>query len=448
MSSMELRQYLDLYDAHREAICRHSAPALNAQREAAAERLRGLTLPRKGSEHYETTSLAEMLAPDYGVNINRVALEVNPAESFKCGVPRLSTSLFLMVNDRFALTPTSLNGLPDGLTIGSLAALSERHPEMVAPYYGRLASLCNPVAALNTLLAQDGLLVHVARGVKVEKPLQLVSILSSATEMMAVRRILVVLEEGAEVKILGCDHTHGSGVRMMNLQTVEIFAGRGSRLDFSVLEESDPLTTRLSALYLEQQEDSDVTINGITLFNGSTRNEYHSVFRGAGSKLYLGGMGIVDKSRHLDTYSYVEHAVGGCDTEELFKYVLDEEATGCFEGMIKVDEGAEKTEARQSNRNLVGSAKARMYSKPQLEIYNDDVKCSHGSATGSLDEMQLFYMRTRGLSEGEARLLLKQAFLQDVIGKVRIPVLRDRLAHLVERRIQGYDETCSRCADL
>ena len=194
MSSMELRQYLDLYDAHREAICRHSAPALNAQREAAAERLRGLTLPRKGSEHYETTSLAEMLAPDYGVNINRVALEVNPAESFKCGVPRLSTSLFLMVNDRFALTPTSLNGLPDGLTIGSLAALSERHPEMVAPYYGRLASLCNPVAALNTLLAQDGLLVHVARGVKVEKPLQLVSILSSATEMMAVRRILVGLE--------------------------------------------------------------------------------------------------------------------------------------------------------------------------------------------------------------------------------------------------------------
>lgn len=441
-----VRQYTDLYDAHREAVCRHCAPALNRLRDEAAEALRAAELPKAGSENYEITSLAQLLQPDYGVNINRVALEVNPAASFRCGVPRLSTSLFMLVNDRFAMTPTSFNGLPKGLTVGSLNTVAAQNPAMTDGFYGALADLQNPIVALNTMLAQDGLIIHVAKGVKVAKPLQLVNILQSAVPMMAVRRLLIILEEDAEVTLLSCDHTQNPDIAMLNLQTIEIFAGENARLEFYDLEESTRLTTRLSSLYLRQERGSNVVINGITLFNGTTRNEYHTRYAGEHASLTLCGMGIEDKTRHLDTYSFVDHATGYCHTDELFKYVLDDEARGAFTGLVKVEEGAVKTEAYQSNRNIVGSDSARMMSKPQLEIYNDDVKCSHGTAIGRLDEMQLFYMRTRGIEEKDARLLLKQAFLNDVIDKVRLPQLRERLTHLVERRFTGEEASCASCA--
>lgn len=443
-----LKQYTDLYDANREALCRHCEPAINAGREAAAEVLRRCTLPRKGSENYEVTSLAELLAPDYGVNINRVDLGVNPAASFKCGVPRLSTALFLTVNDRFALTPTSMNGLPDGLTVGSLNAEAKKHPEMVGEYLGKLADLNNPIVALDTLLMQDGILIHVAKGVKVKKPLQIVNILQSATPLMTVRRMLIVMEEDSELTLLSCDHSQSHDVALMNLQTVEIFAGTHSHLEIYDLEESSESTTRLSSLYLRQEADSEVLIDGITLYNGRTRNEYHTSFNGAHASLRLYGMAIADADRQVDTYSNVEHAVGRCDTDELFKYILEDRALGAFTGLVKVDEGAVGTEAYQANRNIVGSDEARMFSKPQLEIYNDDVKCSHGTAIGRLDEMQLFYMRTRGLSEAEAKLLLKQAFLSDVIAKVRLEQLRDRLVHLVENRISGGCASCATCPGM
>ena len=443
-----LKQYTDLYDDNREALCRHCEPAINAGREAAAEVLRRCTLPRKDSENYEVTSLAELLAPDYGVNINRVDLGVNPAASFKCGVPRLSTALFLTVNDRFALTPTSMNGLPDGLTFGSLNAEAKKHPEMVGEYLGKLADLNNPIVALDTLLMQDGILIHVAKGVKVKKPLQIVNILQSATPLMTVRRMLIVMEEDSELTLLSCDHSQSHDVALMNLQTVEIFAGSHSHLEIYDLEESSESTTRLSSLYLRQEADSEVLIDGITLYNGRTRNEYHTSFNGAHASLRLYGMAIADADRQVDTYSNVEHAVGRCDTDELFKYILEDRALGAFTGLVKVDEGAVGTEAYQANRNIVGSDEARMFSKPQLEIYNDDVKCSHGTAIGRLDEMQLFYMRTRGLSEAEAKLLLKQAFLSDVIAKVRLEQLRDRLVHLVENRISGGCASCATCPGL
>lgn len=156
-------------------------------------------------------------------------------------------------------------------------------------------------------------------------------------------------------------------------------------------------------------------------------------------------MDIGDEKRHLSTYSRIEHAVPRCHSDELFKYSVDDEAYADFIGRIYVAEGAEKTEAYQSNRSLVCSDTAKVSSRPQLEIYNDDVKCSHGSATGQLDPMQLFYMRTRGLSEETARLLLRQAFMADVIDAVAIDSLRDRLHLLVEKRFAGVASACASC---
>lgn len=440
-----LKQYIDLYREHADLIDLNSAEMLNGRREEAFRILEGMKLPEKGSENYETTSLPDILSPDYGVNIARVNIDVNPAASFHCGVPNLSTSLFMLVNDIYAETPRSREGLPEGIEAGSLRKFAEQHPEIIERYYGRIADIHNPIVALDTLLAQDGIAIWVKRGVNVEKPLQLVNILQSGMPLMAVRRVLIIAEEDAKVKILSCDHTQNPDVDFLALNTIEIFAGRNSQVDLYDLEESTERTSRLSALYLRQEEGSNVLIDGITLYNGTTRNEYHTSFIGEYASLKLYGMGIEDRKRHLDNYSRIEHAKGSCTTDELFKYVVDDEATGAFAGLVLVRPGADKTEAYQSNRNIVGSDTARMYSKPQLEIYNDDVKCSHGTATGQLDEMQVFYMRTRGIPEATAKLLLKQAFMADVIDGVRLEGLQERLHMLVERRFAGGESSCASC---
>lgn len=441
-----INQYIELFNQNRDLVCSNSAHPLNALRQEALESLLRNPLPAKGSENYEVTDLETLLSPDFGINLARVPMDVNPGESFHCGVPNFSPALFFTVNDLWREAESAREVLPDGVEVCSLRRMAETNPELVEKFYGKAADIDNPVVALDSLLVQDGFCLHVKKGVRLERPLQLVNILSAGIPLMAVRRMLIIIEEDAEAKLLVCDHTQNDALPMLSLQTVEIFTARNSAFSLYDLEESSEKTSRLSSLYLHQEENSHVTIGSFTLFNGFTRNEYFSRFGGKHSSVKLYGMGIEDRSRCLDTYSYVDHAVGDCDTDELFKYVVDDEAVGAFAGRILVREGSAKTNAYQANRNLVGSDKARMYSKPQLEIYNDDVKCSHGTAIGQLDATQIFYMRSRGLSEETARLLLKQAFMADVIECVNIPAVKDRLHMLIERRFAGASVSCSDCS--
>lgn len=441
-----INQYLDLWRANMALMESKSAEPLNSMRGRAADSLSVNSLPTIKSENYKHTDLEALLSPDFGVNIARVPFRINPAETFRCDVPQLSTSLFLVVNDSFAETAGCREKLPEGVEVVSLADYSRENPEFVSRYYGSIADINNPVVALNTLLCQDGVVVRVHKGVKVEQTIQLVNIFNSTMPLLSARRLLIVMEEDSEAKMLVCDHTQTGGVDFCGVQVVEIYAGRGSKFDFYDLEESTETTTRLSALYLRQEEGSEVLLDAMTLYNGVTRNEFYADFAGRHARLRMLGMGIADKSRRLDTYSRIAHNVPDCNTDELFKYVVEDEAMGSFAGLIHVAEGASKTEAYQSNRNLVGSADARMHSKPQLEIYNDDVKCSHGTAIGQLDEKQLFYMMTRGLTEADARLMLKQAFMSDVIDGVSLSPLRDRLKLMVERRFAGEQSACGSCS--
>lgn len=440
-----LDQYIELGEKHAALIDANGARPLNDLRPEALGLLKEMRLPKEGADNYENCDLEGLLAPDYGINLARVSIDVNPQATFHCDVPMLSTSLFMMFNDTFVATDKAYEGLPEGVEIGSLRKFGLDYPEKVAEYYGKVADMHNPLVALNTLFAQDGLYLRVRKGVKLEKPLQLVNILENGAPLMAVRRLLIVMEEDSKATLLVCDHTQNPDVGLMSLETVEIFAGKNSTFDYYDLEESTEKTSRLCALYLRQEGGSDVNIDGLTLFNGTTRNEYHTVFKGENASLHLYGMGIEDASRKVSTYSRIDHSAPRCNSDELFKFTLDDEARGAFTGRIYVAPGSVGTEAYQANRNLVGSDDARMESRPELEIYNDDVKCSHGCAVGRLDDMQLFYMRTRGIDESTARLLLKQAFMADIIDRIRVEALRDRLRIMTERRFAGEKSACASC---
>lgn len=439
------QQYIDLFAQCEDLVCRESSGVMNAPRAAALADFERLGFPSSRAEDYRYTDVSRSFAPDYGMNLKRVKIPVNPQDVFHCDVPNLSTSLYFVVNDSFYHQALPKAHLPEGVYVGSLKDFSNERPEVVSRYYGKLAtSSKNGIVALNTMFAQDGFVVYVPQGVAVERPIQLVNIFRSDVDLMASRRILVIMEPRSEAKLLVCDHSIDT-VRFLANQVIEVFVGEGASFDYYDLEESSDTTTRFSSLFVKQEAGSNVVINGITLTNGLTRNDYQVELLGERAETTLCGMSILDKEQHVDTYTHITHAVPRCKSYELFKNVLNDQAVGAFSGRILVKEGADKTEAYQSNRNLCATREARMYSKPQLEIYADDVKCSHGMTTGQLDEEAIFYMRSRGISLDEARMLLSVAFTSDVIDYVRVEALRDRLHRLVEKRFRGELAKCAGC---
>ncbi|WP_455497735.1 Fe-S cluster assembly protein SufD [Coprobacter sp.] len=439
------KQYIELYEQYHSLIDSHAAPVLNALREKAMSDFRLKGLPSPENEEYKQTDIPALFAPDYGLNLNRVEIPVNPYDVFRCDVPNLSTSLYFVVNDSFYTKETPRTKLPEGVLIGSLNEMARSHPDLVKSYYGQQASTDKDgTVALNTAFAQDGFFLYVPKGVILEKPIQLVNILHGDVDFMVNRRLLIIIEEGAQARLLVCDHTMDKS-SFLSSQVTEIYVGDNAVFDYYDIEESSLNTQRITSTFVKQGERSNVLVNGITLHNGITRNNYRMTFAGEYGEAHLCGMAIADKKQSVDNHTFIDHAVPNCTSNELFKYVLNDSSIGSFSGRILVQEGAQKTSAYQTNRNLCATKEAHMYTKPQLEIYADDVKCSHGATIGQLDDNALFYLRSRGIPEAEARMLLMFAFTNDVIENVRLDALKDRLRQLVEKRFRGELDKCAGC---
>ena len=439
------KQYIDLYRECRQQICDHSADALNAVRDAAFADFERMGFPSRKVERYKYTTIDSLFEPNYGLNINRIEVPVDPYKAFKCDVPNLSTSLYFIVNDQFRSALQPKENLPEGVVVTSLAEYAKENPEFVAKHYAQLAKTNeDAITALNTMLAQDGLLVYVKKNVIVDKTVQVINILRSNVALMVNRRVLIVMEEGASAKFLFCDHA-ADDLQFLTTQVIEAYVGANASLDLYCMEETHYKNTRVSNVYVEQQRDSRFNHNVITLHNGVTRNRLDVQLKGEGAECWCNGCVIADKTQHVDNNTLIDHQVSHCTSHELYKYVLDDKSTGAFAGRVLVHHGAQKTISEEVNQNLCATKQARMYTQPMLEIYADDVKCSHGSTVGQLNDAALFYMRQRGISEKEAKLLLEFAFINEVIDKIQLEPLRDRLHYLVEKRFRGELSKCEGC---
>ena len=461
-------QYIDLFRECSEMICENSAEAMNAVREAAFEDFQRLGLPTKKVERYRYTDIPKIFAPDYGLNLKRLRIPVDPYEAFRCDVPNLSTSLYFVVNDMFYDEEKPRSLLPEGVVVDSLRKFSDEHPEIVSKYYGKIAKN-DGITALNTMLAQDGLVVYVPKGVKVEKTVQIINILSlpltpskkrgnnlegetpppsgggrEGASLMLNRRVLVIVENEAQIRLLFCDHA-ADDRDFLTTQVVEAFVGDDASLELYCLEETHYKNARVSNVYIEQQKNSTVKHNVITLHNGTTRNQTDVSLLGEGAECGLYGCVIADKQQHVDNNTLIAHHVAECKSTELYKYVLDDQSVGAFAGRVLVEHGAQKTESQMRNQNLCATREARMFTQPMLEIYADDVKCAHGSTVGQLNDAAVFYMQQRGISLEQARLLLEIAFINEVIDQIELVPLRDRLHYLVEKRFRGELSKCVGC---
>ena len=438
-------QYINLYTAQAAAIKSHSSAPMNAIRDKAFGDFKNQSFPTRKVERYKYSDMQQLFEPDYGLNINRLDIPVDPYQAFKCDVPNLSTLLYFVVNDAFYTKALPKGNLPEGVVIGSLSQVATEKPELVSKYYGKLAKTNeDAVTALNTMLAQDGLFVYVPKNVKVDRTIQVINILRSDVDLMVNRRVLIVLEEGAEAKFLFCDHAVDDR-NFLSTQVIEAFVDENASLELNCLEETHYKNARVSNVYVDQQRSSRVNHNVITLHNGFTRNMLNLVFKGEGAECNCNGCVIADKSQHVDNNILIDHQVPHCDSNILYKYVLNDKSVGAFAGRVLVRKDAQKTTSQQTNQNLCTTKEARMYTQPMLEIYADDVKCNHGSTVGQLNDAALFYMQQRGVSVEEAKLLLEFAFINEVIDKMELEPLRDRLHHLVELRFRGQLNKCEGC---
>ncbi len=433
------QQYIELYEQARGMIFQHSSEVMNAMRDAAFEQFRSLGFPNRKVERYKYTDMQALFAPDYGLNLNRLEIPVNPYDAFRCDVPNLSTMLYFVVNDAFYSKVLPKGNIPVGVVIGSLKELA------TSQYYHRLASKDeDAVTSLNTMLAQDGLYVYVPKGVVLDRAIQIINILRSDVDLMVNRRVLIIVEEGAEAKFLFCDHA-ADDRKFLATQVIEVYVGKNAKLDLYCLEETHAKNVRISNVYIDQQANSRVNHNVITLHNGVTRNKLNLELNGEGAECYCNGCVIADKQQHVDNNTLITHYVPHCTSKELYKYVLNDEAVGSFAGKVYVAKDAQKTASQMTNQNLCATKQARMYTQPMLEIYADDVKCAHGSTVGQLNDAAMFYMQQRGISRKEAQLLLQFAFINEVIDQMELEPLRDRLHYLVEKRFRGELSKCEGC---
>lgn len=405
---------------------KQSCNALNAQRDEAMSIFSRQGFPTKKVERYRYTDVAEAFAPNYGMSLTPYEIRnveyVYPAKQAPIDI----TPYY----NKIAMEP-NLGNVCDS--------------NVISPEYDSLT-------ALNTALAHDALVIYVPKGQKANAPIRIENILSGNQDTMVVRRVLIIMEECAEATIFFVDHTTPSpsqggenrAPQYITSQVIECFCKDGSRLDMYELEETSENCNRFSNLYVKMGRDCTVRHNNITLNNGLTRNGIDVVMAGEGSEVTLNGAVIADRSQHVDNSTLIDHRVSNCTSNELYKCVLDDKARCAFAGRILVREGAQQTYSQETNNNMVASDDARMYTQPMLEIYADDVKCSHGSTVGVMDDAAIFYMGQRGIPETVARTLLKNAFISQVVDEMKWESFRDRLHILVDKRL-SKEERCGTC---
>ena len=439
------KQYIDLYNETQGMIKQHSCDVLNKVRDKAFEDFKRQGFPTKKMERYKYTDISKLFAPNYGLNLQRLKMPINPYEEFKCDVPDLNTSLYFVVNDQFYTDQLPKPQLNDGIVVDSFLNALKTHSEIITKHYAKLADTAkDALTACNTMLAQDGLIVYVPKDVKADRTIQVINILRSDVNLMLNRRILIVLEDGAELSMLFCDDS-ADDRKFLATQVIEAYVGNNAKLELNCLEETHLKNVRISNVYIDQQKNSRVSHNIITLHNGVTRNKLDLTFSGEGSECFLNGCVVADKHQHVDNNTVINHSVGNCTSNQLYKYVLDDHAVGAFAGLVYVAKDAQKTLSHEVNQNLCASSTAHMFTQPMLEIYADDVQCNHGSTVGQLNDAALFYMQQRGIDKREAKLLLEFAFVNEVIDKMELVPLRDRLHHLVEKRFRGELDKCRGC---
>ena len=402
--------------------------ALLALRQKAIEHFADMGFPTTKDEEWAFTNIAPL---------TRINFALAPSASAPAALDNYHYGLsgLVFVDGHFAPAHSRLNGLSDGVRVERLGDAIAANGDLISASLGQAATGDEAFTALNTAFLQDGAVVYLPRGAVVEQPIHLLFVSTGQrANIVSHPRVLVVAEANAQATIVESYVGFGSE-RYLTNSVSEFFVGPNAALDHYRVQRESAAAFHIAATHVREERAAQFRSTAITLGGRLTRHHVHTALVGEGVDSTLNGLYIEDGAQHVDNHTLIEHAQPHCQSHEFYKGILGGRATGVFRGKIHVHQAAQKTDAYQANQNLLLSETAQINTKPQLEIYADDVKCSHGATIGQLDADALFYLRSRGIGHREAIRVLTRAFAGEVLDRVRVPALKDQLDQLVDLRL-------------
>ena len=421
------------------------SPKMQAHRKEALDKFKELGFPHKEMEKSRNTDLDQALQFQYQLWTKKFSPQQIENDIFQCDIHDLNAFTINLYRGRYVYREHAIFEMPNGAIIGSMAAAFEKYPEIVEKHFGKYIQEDDKAFNhLNTALFLDGLFIYVPKNVKIDQPIQLINAVGREENAFVQNRNLIILEAGSELTLIHCDDSYDYKRSLTNSLS-EFYLGENSKLDHYKLQNINNNSFLINSDYFHQERYSRLSTNKMILNGGLIRNEVYDKLNGEGAESEILGLYLADQKQHIDNQVFVDHAVPNCQSNELFKGIVDDYAHAIFKGHILVRPNAQQTLAYQNNNNIILTDKAKINTKPFLEIYADDVKCSHGATIGQLDETALFYIRQRGIGIDNARMLLMYAFAAEVINHIKIESLQTRIDDMVKKRLRGELSICDQC---
>jgi Fe-S cluster assembly protein SufD len=410
-------------------------------RAAAFDRFNELGFPTTKDEDWKFTNFAPIAKTDFALaSADGQAARVAPQQVAHALVPNLFGPLMVFINGQFSPSLSTVTRLPRGLKVLPLAQALDSERDLLRLTFDH-ANLDREDAftALNTAFIEDGAFIKISANATIDQPLQILNITGisqNGAPIMTHPRNYILAEEGSQCTIVEQYVSLDESVHLTNAVT-DVLVGRNANVHHYFLEQESGAAYNVSTLRIRQMRDSRFASHTVLLGGKLVRNNVHAILDGENCDCLINGLYIGSESQHMDNNMRVEHAQPRCESRQFYKGILDDKAVGVFTGRIIVHLDAQKTDAKQTNKNLLLSDDAHVDTRPQLEIYADDVKCTHGATIGQLDEQAIFYLRARGLSNDSARSLLVHAFAGESLGRMNIEPIRSYLDRILLSRLPG-----------
>ena len=440
------KQLIDTFEHNKDVIFKESSPYVKDLRKKAFDVFKEIGFPGKHLEEWRQTDLSRTLSRDFRHIIEPTLGDKDIRKIFRCKIHDFDTDQVSLLNGWYIAEGNALNKTSEGIIVGSLARAMQDYPELFEQHFGKYAEFDkNGFQALNTAFAMDGFFMYIPDNVVVDKPIQMVSIINYDQDLFVQTRNLIIMGKNSKLQLVHCDDSTNQQAILKN-SINEVFIDEGATLDYYKLQNLNNNSSLINSTYFHQEKASNLITNSITLNGGLIRNYTHATLNGEGAGADVNGLYLMDGVQHVSNQIFIDHAKPNCYSNELFKGIIDDEASAVFNGHILVRKDAQQTNAFQNSKHILLTDDAKANAKPFLEIYADDVKCSHGATVGQLDAEAMFYLKSRGICEANARLLLMNAFAGEIINRIAIEPLRQRIDEMVKQRLKGELHICDTCA--
>ncbi len=438
---------LEHYQDNSDNVYKHCHSKIIQARNDGLRHFENTRLPLKSNEKWRQSNIQKLYDKKFDIGDEKPVFSKKINEIFHCHVHGFDTNVFAFLNGWYYNSDNQLlQTLDDGIIVGSILAAQEAYPEIIDKYFNEIATNSqHGLGAANAAVFTDGIFIYVPDNVSSNKAIQLIKMVNRDKNIMINSRNLIIVGKNSRLTFLHCDDSinQHSGFLVTN---TEIFLEENAKLDLYKLQNLNNQTTLVNSTFVQQKRSSDLKVNLLTFNGGSIRNEINVDLQGENANADVSGIYLIDKKQHVDNHVLINHSAPHCTSNEMFKGVLDDNASAVFNGHVYVARDAQKTQAFQKNANILMTPTASIDTMPFLEIYADDVVCSHGATVGQIDENALFYLMQRGISESDAKLLLMYAFITEVTTKISIIPLRLSIEDMVKKRLRGDLSICDKCA--